>query len=70
MEALELKAEKRETIGRSVRHLRQQGLIPAILYGRGVEATPLQINEKALHKVLREAGTHQLISLQVGASRP
>jgi large subunit ribosomal protein L25 len=70
MEALELKAEKRATIGRSVKHLRREGLIPAILYGRDVEAVPLQINEKALYKVLREAGTHQLISLQIGKSRP
>jgi len=70
MEALELKAEKREMIGRSVKHLRQEGLIPAVLYGQDVEAVPLQINEKDLQKVLRQAGTHQLISLQIGKARP
>lgn len=70
MEALDLTAEKREASGRSVKHLRREGLIPAVLYGRDVESTLLQIDEKNLQKVLREAGTHQLISLKVGKSKP
>ena len=70
MEALELKAEPRQVKGRAVKHLRQQGLVPVILYGKDVESTPLQVDERALEKVLDEAGTHQLISLQIGNQRP
>jgi len=70
MATLELKADKREITGRSVKHLRSAGLIPAVVYGQGLEATHLQIEEKALHKVLREAGTYQLIALKVGNSKP
>lgn len=70
MATLELKAEKREVTGRSVKHLRSEGLIPAVVYGYGQETTHLQIEEKALHKVLREAGTYQLIALKVGNSKP
>ncbi|MCB0210891.1 MAG: 50S ribosomal protein L25 [Anaerolineae bacterium] len=69
MDALELKAEPREIKGRNVRHLRQQGIVPVILYGRDVESTPLQIEEKALTKVLDEAGTHQLVSLKVSSGK-
>lgn len=70
MEALELKAEPREIKGRAVKHLRHQGLVPVILYGKDVESTPLQVEERALEKVLEVAGTHQLIALQVNNQRP
>jgi large subunit ribosomal protein L25 len=70
MEALELKAEVREVTGRQVKHLRQGGLVPAVLYGKDLDPALLQIEEKALTKVLRQAGTHQLISLQIGQKKP
>ena len=70
MEALELKAEVREVTGRHVKYLRQDGLVPAVLYGRNTASTLLQIEAKSMYKVLREAGTHQLISLQVGDKKP
>jgi large subunit ribosomal protein L25 len=70
MEALELKAEVREVTGRHVKYLRQDGLVPAVLYGRNTASTLLQIEAKSLYKVLREAGTHQLISLQVSDKKP
>ncbi len=69
METLELKAEVRE-VKKPVKQLRQVGLVPAVLYGRKTESTPLQIEAKALQKVLKEAGTHQLISLQVNNRKP
>jgi large subunit ribosomal protein L25 len=70
MEILELKVEVRELTGRHVRHLRQAGLVPAVLYGRNTESISLQVEAKSLHKILKEAGTHQLISLQVGNKKP
>ena len=69
METLELKADVRETTGRKVKYLRQEGLIPAVLYGNA-DSTLLQIEAKPLGKVLREAGTHQLIGLQIGNKKP
>jgi len=70
MEALELKAEIRQTTGKHVKHLRREGLIPAVVYGAGFEPTLIQIPEKTLNKVLGQAGTHQLISLQIGNKPP
>jgi large subunit ribosomal protein L25 len=69
METLELKADVRETTGRKVKYLRQEGLVPAVLYGH-TDSTLLQIKAKPLGKVLREAGTHQLIGLQIGDKKP
>lgn len=70
MEALELKGEVRAVTGRHVKHLRETGLVPAVLYGRNIEPTSIQVHEKTLAKILRQAGTHQLISLQVGNNQP
>lgn len=69
METLELKAEVRE-VAKSPQQVRQAGLVPAVLYGREIESTPLQIEAKALQKVLKEAGSHQLISLQISKRKP
>jgi len=69
MERIELHAERREIIGKKVSQLRRKGLIPAILYGHGIEPIPLQIKEKALRQVLRKAGGNRLIALKVGRAR-
>src|SRR5262245_3498846 len=70
MDTIELKAESREVNGRHVKELRRQGLVPGVIYGRGVETEQVQIEAKALQRVLSIAGTHQLIALQVGNQRP
>jgi large subunit ribosomal protein L25 len=70
MEALELKAEARDGHGHSAKELRRQGLVPGVVYGRGIETEQVQIDAKSLQRVLSIAGTHQLISLQIGQSRP
>lgn len=70
MDALELNAELRETTGRGVKHLRQEGWVPAVLYGRDLDSMSLKIDSRVLGKVLRVAGTHQLIALKVGKGRP
>jgi large subunit ribosomal protein L25 len=70
MDTLELQAEPREVIGRHVKYLRRDGWTPAVLYGQDFETIPLQIEAKSLRKVLRQAGTHQLISLKIGNQKP
>jgi large subunit ribosomal protein L25 len=70
MEALELKAEVRQITGKQVARLRRQGYVPAVVYGNNTENDLIQIEAKALRKVLGQAGTHQLIALQVGNKRP
>lgn len=70
MESLKLKAEVRQAKGKQVKQLRQKGIVPAVLYGHGSEATSLQIEAKALAKVLSQAGTHQLIALEIDKQKP
>ncbi len=69
MEEIQLKANKRKVFGKKVKQLRRRGLIPAILYGHGIDALPLEVEEKALRRALAQAGSNRLIALRVGRAR-
>lgn len=66
---MDLKAEKREQLGRVVKRLRAQGVIPAELYGRGLENIHLSIATKEFAKVLKEAGENTVVQIVVGSER-
>jgi len=70
MEQIELRAEPRSVSGRQVKHLRAAGWVPGILYGSQIEALPIQLQSKALQKVLAKAGGNTLIKLYVGDREP
>jgi len=65
MENLELVAEVREIKGKQVKKLRRQGWIPAVLYGPRRNPMTLQVKERSLMRLLKEAGVGHLISLRV-----
>ena len=70
MDALKLSAEPRERGKGYAKQLRKQGIVPAVMYGRDAKTQMLQIEAKTLTKVLSVAGSHQLISIQVGDNSP
>ena len=69
MEQIELKTQKSEVLGKKVKNLRREGLIPAVLYGHKTDAVPLQVEERELNRILIQAGGHRLIALKIGRSR-
>ena len=69
MEQIELKTQKRKVLGKKVKNLRREGLIPAVLYGHKTDAVPLQVEERELNRILTQAGGHRLIALKIGRSR-
>lgn len=71
MEPQTLSAEVRVTRGKgSSRQLRARGLIPAIYYGPGTEATKLQLPPSGLEKALSGAyGRNQVIELDVDGKK-
>jgi large subunit ribosomal protein L25 len=49
-----VKSEKREGLGKNAaRRLRQQGFIPAVVYGEGLESTPLVLNKKDILQIMK-----------------
>jgi large subunit ribosomal protein L25 len=64
-------AEPRTTLGKSVARLRREGVLPANIYGRGVESTAVQIATRDAAALLRVHGANTLVNLQVaGESAP
>lgn len=65
-----LQAKKRTLIGRKTYHLRNEGIIPAIVYGTGTEPINIQVVHKEFAKVLKSAGESTIVELSVdgGAS--
>lgn len=62
---MELTATKRTVVGRKVKQLRAQGLIPAELFGSGIKNEHLTVSHKEFVKVFNAAGEHELVTLAV-----
>ncbi len=63
---IELKSQTRDVIGKQVKELRRQGLLPAIVYGAGIEPTPIQLDSLDAERVLVGVGSSTLIDLHIG----
>ena len=68
MTTLEIKSKKREIFGKKVNTLRNQGLIPAVVYGGSGDSIPLVLELKEFKRVFKHAGETTLIKLFVPAS--
>jgi len=71
MEQIELQAINRDILGKKVRFLRREGIMPVHLFGHGIESVALQCDIAELQRVLAQAGKTRLISLKLDeAERP
>ncbi len=70
MEAIELQASPRTVLGKKVRHLRRQGMLPANLFGHNLASQALQVEEKAFQRAFAQAGMNTLVSLKVAGAEP
>lgn len=68
---VEMSAAVRTVTGKGpMRRLRDQGLTPAVVYGAGGEALPLQMNTKTLTATLLEIYRHNaVVTLKVGEDK-
>ena len=66
---LELKAEPRSVLGKKVRFLRRQGILPANVYGHAA-STAIQLPAREAERVIARAGRTQLISLAMDGGQP
>jgi large subunit ribosomal protein L25 len=60
-----LKAERRSVVGKQVKALRREGLLPAVLYGSHMEATPIQLNRHATMLALRGVSASALLTIDL-----
>lgn len=59
---MELTVTKRDR-GTKVNALRKEGVLPAVVYGRSQESTPVSINRKDFERVFKAAGESTVITL-------
>lgn len=69
MDKLILKAEKRKVVGRKVKKLRNEGLIPGNIYGKKVKSESIQVKADELEKAFKEVGETGLLELQIGEDK-
>lgn len=67
-ERLNITAEPRTVVGKKVKQLRREGMIPAVIYGQK-EAVTIQLENLALRRVLRQAGSTNLVDISLGKGK-
>lgn len=68
-EKISLKLDERTVQGKKVKQLRNDGLVPAVVYGPGVEPINVQAEYNVIAKVYRQAGTHAPVQLTIGSKK-
>lgn len=64
-ETLRLALQPREITGKKVQSLRDQGILPIGICGRGIEPYSAQVDEREFNKVINQAGYSGLIELTI-----
>lgn len=65
-----LQAQLRNVLGKMTKSLRNNGQIPAVVYGPGVENQNLTLDARAFEKLYRAAGESSLVQLVIEAQEP
>ena len=64
-------AQPRAVLGKKVKKLRREGLVPAVLYGPAVQGVrPLELPARDIERTYAHAGTSTLLDLVVDGGRP
>jgi large subunit ribosomal protein L25 len=69
MDRMSLKAQERTVLGKKVKRLRKDGIIPGHVFGNTDEVEHVQINTKDFQAVLNQAGETGLIDLRIGEEK-
>jgi len=65
MKRYKLKVEKRKVLGKQVKKLRREGILPCNIYGKSVKSTAVQVPLKEFDAVYKEAGETGLVDVEL-----
>lgn len=60
-----LKVEKRTVLGKKVKNLRKDGVLPANIYGKGIKSESVSVKLKDFEAIYKETGETGLVELQL-----
>lgn len=63
---ISLKLEPRNVLGKQVKHLRKEGVVPAVIHDHGKPSVVVQGNSMEMLKVYQQAGRHHAVKLTAG----
>lgn len=67
---LELTLDAREAQGKANKRLRRDGIVPGVVYGKGQDSTPVQVDAKTFETLYRAAGKTAVVKFRLpGQSR-
>jgi len=64
-----LVVDTRETLGKGVKHLRKDGIVPGVIHDHGKASVHIQAEYQALHKVFTTAGRHHPVEITAGGKK-
>ena len=64
-ERMTLSAASRIVLGKKVRRLRREGLLPANVYGRGLDSTAIQLDGRDFRRAIRQVGIRSMFELAI-----
>lgn len=67
---LTLQAKVRKILGKKVKKLRKENLIPGVVYGHNLKTRAIEVDYKAFNRVFKEAGESSLLSLEIDQEKP
>ncbi len=62
---LEVTLAVREAHGKKVAKLRREGIVPAVVYGPGIDPMSVQVEDGVMSKLYRQAGTYTPVHLTI-----
>lgn len=64
-----VKLEERQALGKEVKNLRREGLVPAVVHNHGQDSLHVMAPELELEKIYEAAGKHHPLNLEVGSQK-
>jgi large subunit ribosomal protein L25 len=66
MDKFLIKAEERAVVGKKVKALRREGMLPAVIYGSELDPLPITLDTKEMRQTLALIGANTLVTVKVG----
>jgi len=67
---LELALDARQASGKENKRLRREGMVPGVVFGKGVPSVPVQVDAKRFEALYREAGRTSIVKVTVDGRSP
>lgn len=64
-----LTVDTRDTLGKGVKRLRKDGIVPGVIHDHGKASVPIQAEYQALHTVYVTAGKHHPVEVTAGGKK-